>query len=94
MSDNNFDNTNSGALFKNDKRGNERSPEYKGECAPMCPHCGRKSEFWLSAWIKSMKRDPSKKFMSLALTPKEEPKNNSHQNYDNPPIDIDDDIPF
>ena len=42
---NDFDNTNSGALFKNDKRGNERSPEYKGECAPVCPHCGKKSEF-------------------------------------------------
>ena len=91
---NDFDNTNSGALFKNDKRGNGRSPEYKGECAPVCPHCGKKSEFWLSAWIKTMKKDATKKFMSLALTPKDEPKNQSQQNYDAPPADFDDNIPF
>lgn len=91
---NDFDNTNSGALFKNDKRGNERSPEYKGECAPVCPHCGKKSEFWLSAWIKTMKKDPAKKFMSLALTPKDEPKNQSQSNFNQPPADFDDDIPF
>ena len=91
---NDFDNTNSGALFKNDKRGNERSPDYKGECAPVCPYCGKKSEFWLSAWIKTMKKDATKKFMSLALTPKDEPKNQSQQNYNDPPADFDDDIPF
>ncbi len=26
----NYDNTNSGVLFKNDKKGNEKAPDYKG----------------------------------------------------------------
>lgn len=91
---NDFDNTNSGALFKNEKRANERSPEYKGECAPVCPHCGKKSEFWLSAWIKTMRSNTSKKFMSLALTPKDEPKKPAAPVYNEPPMDFDDDIPF
>ena len=27
----NYDNTNSGVLFKNDKKGNEKAPDYKGK---------------------------------------------------------------
>ena len=26
-----YDNTNSGAIFKNDKKGNEKAPDYKGK---------------------------------------------------------------
>ena len=41
-----------------------------------------------------MKKDATKKFMSLALTPKDEPKNQSQSNSNQPPADFDDDIPF
>ena len=54
---------NSGSLFKNDKKTSEKHPDYKGSAMV------NGEEFWLSAWIKESK---SGKFMSLALSPKEE----------------------
>tara|TARA_Y100000034_G_C6908939_1_gene422718 strand:- start:2348 stop:2620 length:273 start_codon:yes stop_codon:yes gene_type:complete len=87
-----YDNTNSGALFKNNKRRNENSPNYTGESNVVCPHCGCATDYWLSAWIKTM-RGKTEKFMSLAFTSKDEQKQNqkSEQKFDN---DFDDDIPF
>ena len=64
MSD--YDDTNSGALFKNDKEGNEKRPDYKG------PLNVQGQEFYVSAWLKTAKS--GQKFMSLQVTPKEEKK--------------------
>jgi len=60
-----YDNNNSGALFKNeDKREGKRDPDYKGsaEVAGV--------EYWLSAWINTSKA--GQKYMSLKFKPKEE----------------------
>ena len=60
MSD--YDNTNSGALFKNDgKQGNQ--PDYRG---PL--NVGGK-DFEVSAWIK--KSQAGKSFMSLSIQEKD-----------------------
>ena len=59
-----YDNTNRGVLFKNDKQGNENRPDYKGSIDI------RGEEFWLSAWIKTSTKDGSK-FMSLSVEPKQ-----------------------
>lgn len=53
---------NSGVLFVNDKKENERAPQYKGNITVD----GK--DYWLSAWIKEGK---SGKFMGLAVAPKE-----------------------
>ena len=53
---------NSGVLFRNDKKDNDRAPEYKGNITV------NGQDYWLSAWIKEGK---SGKFMGLALSPKE-----------------------
>lgn len=63
MSD--YDNTNSGALFKNDRKEKPNHPDYKGSLDV------EGAQFWVSAWIKEGKKG---RFMSLALTPKEEQK--------------------
>jgi len=60
-----FDNTNRGALFRNDKRDNPKRPDYRGEINIE----GR--EFWLSAWIRK-KNDGSDTFMSISVEPKED----------------------
>jgi hypothetical protein len=54
---------NSGVLFRNDKRENEKAPNYKGNITVGG------QDYWLSAWIKEGK---SGKFMGLAVSPKED----------------------
>ncbi len=59
-----YDNTNRGALFKNDRKESENHPDYTGQI-----NVGG-VEFWLSAWIKKSKA--GKNFMSLSVKLKEE----------------------
>jgi uncharacterized protein (DUF736 family) len=59
-----YDNTNRGALFKNDDKESDNHPDYKGNI-----NVGGK-EFYLSAWIKESKA--GKKYMSLSVQPKDE----------------------
>jgi hypothetical protein len=57
-----YDNTNSGALFKNDKQGNDDWPDYRGQINV------NGEDFWISAWLKTSKKDGTK-YMSLAVQP-------------------------
>lgn len=63
MSD--YDNTNRGVLFKNDRKESDKHPDYKGSV-----NVGG-TEFWLDAWIKTGAKG---KFMSLSVKPKGEQK--------------------
>lgn len=63
----NYDNTNKGALFKNDKEGgNPNWPDYRGSI-----NIDGK-EFWLDCWIKEIKKGEKagRKFLSLSAKPK------------------------
>lgn len=55
-----YDNNLSGVLFKNDKQGNEKRPDYKGSCEIDG------SSMWVSAWVRE-KKDGSGKYMSLTF---------------------------
>lgn len=59
-----YDNNMTGVLFKHDKNGNDKAPDYKGSCEID------NVEFWQSVWIKT-KRDGSGKFMSISYELKE-----------------------
>ena len=59
----NYDDTNRGALFKNDKQGNESRPDYRGTLNV------NGQDFWISAWLKSSKA--GNKYMSLSVQPKD-----------------------
>ena len=76
-----YDNTNSGALFKNDKEGNESRPDYKGKINVD----GK--DYWLSAWIKEGK---SGKFMSLSVKPQDASPSRRQAEANDP----DNDLPF
>lgn len=60
-----YDNTNTGVLFKNDRKETDKHPDYQGQI-----NIDGK-EMWLSAWIKQGQKG---KFMSLSVKPKEAPK--------------------
>lgn len=61
----------SGALFKNDKEGNDKRPDYKGTYTD-----GQGEEFWVSAWVKESKT--GSKYMSLSMQPKGDKKPQAH----------------
>lgn len=78
-----YDNTNRGALFKNDDKQEDTHADYRGNL-----NVGG-TEYWLDAWIKTSKA--GKKFMSLSVKPKEAPKPVKARNsFD----DMDNDIPL
>jgi hypothetical protein len=98
MSQQQYDNTNRGVLFKNDRKDSENHPDYKGQV-----NVGGQ-EFWLSAWIKEGQKG---KFMSLSVTPKEEQRQAAPPQRTAPPArngggtgrqqrhdDMDSDVPF
>jgi hypothetical protein len=67
-----YDNTNRGALFKNDKEGNDKRPDYRGNALIECPCCRAKSDMKVSSWLRE-KRDGSGKFLSMSYEPKDQP---------------------
>ena len=78
-----YDNTDSGALFKNDKGDNQNRPDYRGSL-----NVGG-TDYWISAWLKTSKAGA--KFMSLSVSAKDA---NTAPNPGPAPDDFSDDIPF
>jgi uncharacterized protein (DUF736 family) len=88
MSD--FDNTNRGALFRNNDKTDEKHPDYRGNL-----NVGG-VEFWLSAWIKTSKQGI--KYMSISIKPKDadtaQPKSATAKAASGGSVPFDDNIPF
>ena len=65
-----YDNRNTGTLFKNSRRRNNKDPEYTGTYTD-----GDGNEFWVSAWVKEKgenSQNPGEKFFSLSFRPKDD----------------------
>lgn len=60
-----YDNTNRGSLFKNDKKEQDSHADYNGSINI------EGTEFWLNAWVKESKKD-GKKYFSLSVKPKQQ----------------------
>jgi len=66
-----YDNTNSGVLFKNDRKETEKHPDYKGSINI------EGTEYWLSGWKKESKKGP---LLSLSVQPKDDaPRGNTSE---------------
>ena len=91
----NYDNTNRGVLFKNDRKEKDAHPNMKGSINV------EGVEYWVSAWTKEGQNG---KFISLSLTPKEQTQTAAQvaqkaappQRQQATPVveDLDDSIPF
>ena len=62
-----YDNTNSGALFLNDRKETEKHPDFRGTINVDG------TEYWVSGWTKDIQNGPKRgeSMISLALTPKQ-----------------------
>jgi len=80
-----YDNTNRGALFKNNRKEQDNHPDYTGSL-----NVGGE-EFWLSAWLKTSKK--GEKFMSVSVKPKEARRDSRNDERREAASDLDD-LPF
>ena len=86
-----YDDTNRGALFKNDRKEADNHPDYKGKINIDGV------DYWLSAWIKTDKNGA--KYMSLSPQRKDgqqqqQKPQQRQQQQSGGAGDMDDDIPF
>tara|TARA_R110000787_G_scaffold153678_1_gene267574 strand:- start:449 stop:700 length:252 start_codon:yes stop_codon:yes gene_type:complete len=80
-----YDNTNSGVLFKNDKEGNESRPDYTGKVDV------EGTEYRVAAWVKTGSNS-GKKFFSLKLSiPEAKPADTGNSSLED---DLGDSVPF
>ncbi len=85
-----YDNSNSGVLFKNEeKREGKKDPDYRGQA-----DIGGVL-YWLDAWINEAKKD-GRKFLSIRFKEKEGQKATPNSRPQPIPqkVDPDDEIPF
>ena len=80
-----FDKTNTGALFKQDKQGNENWSDYQGSLNV------EGKEYWLNAWIKTSKK--GQKFMSVTVRTKDRAREESKPEPERDDF-VDNDLPF
>lgn len=82
-----YDNTNTGALFVNDKRETDRHPNAKGTINV------EGVEYWVSAWTKTSASGA--RYQSLSLTKKDQQATPQKAPAASAPAaDFDDDMPF
>lgn len=85
MAQGQYDNTNRGALFKNDKRERDNHPEYTGSINI------EGQEYWLSAWVKDGQKG---KFLSLSVRPKDPAVTRPAERRQAPSEGFENDLPF
>lgn len=86
-----YDNSNRGAIFKNEDKQQDNHPDYKGSLNV------NGVELWVSGWLKTSEKT-GKKFMSLSVKPKDaapvkqasKPKSSNPGGFE----DMNDDVPF
>ena len=83
-----YDNSNRGAIFKNEDKQQDNHPDYKGSLNV------NGVDMWVSGWLKTSEKT-GKKFMSLSVKVKEDKPVKQASSPKRPVVEIDDsDVPF
>jgi len=83
-----YDNTNRGAIWKNDKKETEKHPDFRGELNV------NGADFWVSAWRRAPGAPDKAPALSFAVTPKEGQSVKPTSNEVFPKDTASDDLPF
>jgi len=87
-----YDNTNRGAAFLNDKKGNDRAPDFKGNINV------EGKDFWLSMWLQTQgenSKAPGERYVSFSVQPKEQYSNQqAGASFDKPSAPVDNNNTF
>jgi hypothetical protein len=83
-----FDNTNRGSIWKNDKKEKDTHPDFTGSLNVD----GR--EFWVSAWKRKEGASPKAPALSFSVKPKDEPHERRPVEQPGRGKAMDDEIPF
>jgi uncharacterized protein (DUF736 family) len=81
-----YDNTDTGALFRNKDKQGGKHPDYKGSLNVSG------TEYWISSWLKTSKA--GEKYMSLSIQPKAPAKVTPKSREPGEDDDFGDDVPF
>jgi hypothetical protein len=66
-----YDNTNRGSIWKNEKKETDKHPDFTGSQNVCCPKCGEQTDYWLSAWRRKEGASPKAPALSLSVKPKD-----------------------
>jgi len=80
-----YDNTNRGSIWKNEKKETEKHPDFTGSLNVDGV------DYWVSAWKRKPDASAKAPALSFSVKPKDAPK---QQNAPVQTADFDDDIPF
>ena len=84
-----YDNTNRGSIWKNDKKETDKHPDFTGSLNV------NGEDFWVSAWKRKADANPKAPALSFSIKPKEQTQSGNDQTQSgNATPDFDDDIPF
>lgn len=67
--DEEYDNTNRGALFENTRSSHAKAPQWRGQCTIKTPD-GELVEYWISCWEQESRKGDT--FLSLSFDEKED----------------------
>jgi len=81
-----YDNSNRGAIFKNDDKQQDNHPDYKGSLNV------NGVDLWVSGWLKTSEKT-GKKFLSLSVKPKDAAPSKQAAKPQKT-VEFDDDVPF
>jgi len=83
-----YDETNRGAIWKNDKKLSDRHPDFTGSLDV------EGTDYWVSAWLRKPDANPKAPALSFSIKPKDEQQQKPVQDNAGQQFDESLDIPF